>query len=92
MRTISLYDALKQMGDLTRIGSPFSFEYITYNTSTNSSKGLRRVNNALLRTGYSRDKSDKSEVLVGYTIEPTGSPRWFYLPLLLTFNGMKVQP
>ncbi|WP_081819374.1 hypothetical protein [Maribacter sp. Hel_I_7] len=92
MNTVNIYDALKQMRELTKIGAPFSFEYITFNSSKGYSEGTKKVAKALLRTGYSREQSDKSEILIGYTVEPETLPRWFYLPLLMKFNGMKVTP
>lgn len=92
MSSLTVYEALNQMRKLTRIGSPFSFEYILCNTSSQSSDGLKSVSKALLRTGLSRDKSSKSEILIGYTVEPESAPRWFYLPLLISLNGMKVTP
>lgn len=92
MSTITVHDALTQMRNLTKIGSPFTFTFVSFNTSTNSSKGIVTVSNALLRVGLSREQSDKSEVLIGYTVEPEAKPRWFYLPLLLKFNGIKVIP
>lgn len=92
MGGITVYQALDRMRELTAINVPFSMEFITYSDTTSSSKGLRRVSKALLRTGLSREKSDKSDILIGFTEEPEESPRWFYLPLLLKFNGIPVRP
>jgi len=92
MDSINLYDALSRMRELTSLNIPFSFEYISCNTTTESSTGRKKVAKALLRTGLSREKSDKSEILIGYTIEPSEEPRWFYLPLLVSFNGITVKP
>lgn len=92
MDTISLYDALNRMRELTQLSVPFSFEYITCNLTQSSTKGLKSVSKGLLRTGYSRDKSSKSEILIGYTEEPSQEPRWFYLPLLTKFNGIPIKP
>ena len=90
--TINLYSALQRMRELTKAGIPFSFEHITYNSTTNRTEGVRKVSSALLRTGMSQEYSDKSQVLIGYSIEPIGDYRWFYLPLLMKFNGMNVTP
>jgi len=92
MNSITLYEALERMRELTTMGIPFTFEFVTCNLSNNSSKGFRVVDKALLRTGLSRDTSSKSEILIGYTEEPNAEPRWFYLPLLKKFNGIQVKP
>ena len=77
---------------LTSKSIPFSFEYISLNTTDETSKGLKRVNKALLRTGMSQEKSKKSGILIGYTEEPAGLNKWFYYPLLQMFNNKKVVP
>ncbi|KAA2218249.1 hypothetical protein [Maribacter flavus] len=92
MDTIRTYDALNRMRELTMLSTPFSMEFVTCNYSQNKSDGLKKVDKALLRTGLSRDKSERAEVLIGYTEEPSGSPKWFYLPLLTKFNGFVVIP
>ena len=92
MGGITVYEALDRMRNLTAINVPFSIEFVTYSDTTKSSKGIRKVSKALLRTGLSRGQSEKSEILIGFTEEPEESPRWFYLPLLLKFNGTPVRP
>lgn len=84
--------ALNRMRKLTIEGIPFSMEFISCNLSTNTSKGVVKVDKALLRTGYSKDSSLKSDILIGYTVEPEEKPRWFYLPLLIKFNGNNITP
>jgi len=80
------------MRQLTAANVPFSFSYCTYNTTNRTSKGIKRVDKALLRTGLSPTISNKSEVLIGYSVQPDNQHRWFYAPLLLEFNGMTVKP
>lgn len=87
--TIKLYDALKRMRVLTKAGIPFSFEYLSYNSSKGESNGFKIVTNAQLRQGYRNNQSDKASVLIGYTNNHGGN-RWFYLPLLIKFNGYKI--
>lgn len=92
MDTINLYDAIQRMRQLTKANVPFSFSYIKCNESKGISGGVKNVDRALLRTGMSQEHSDKSEILIGYTTEPNGDNRWFYLPLLVMFNAIKVRP
>jgi hypothetical protein len=80
------------MRDQTKAGIPFSFEHLTFNATNGTTNGLRQVDKALLRAGMGQEYSNKSEVLIGYTLEPKGDERWFYLPLLVKFNGMNVKP
>lgn len=90
-QTIKLYEAIKRMRVLTELGIPFTFEFLSYNTSQMSSDGFKAVHNAQLRKGYRNDQSDKASILIGYVNEHDGN-RWFYLPLLMKFNGIVVKP
>ena len=90
-QTIKLYDALKRMRKLTELGIPFEFEFLSYNATNSTSSGFKKVSKAQLRKGYRDDQSDKASILIGYVNESEGS-RWFYLPLLMKFNGHTIQP
>ena len=92
MAIIKLYDVIKRMRQLSEINVPFSFEYITCDLTKGKSNGLKKVDKALLRKGMSTDRSVKSETLIGYTDMATNQPRWFYLPLLMKFNGHPITP
>ena len=89
--TISLYDALKRMRKLTELGVPFTFSFITYNDTTGVSQGVKQVVKAQLRKGYRDDQSSKADILIGYVNEYNKN-RWFYLPLLMKFNGYTIKP
>lgn len=88
---IKLYDAIGRMRELTRIGAPFTFSFMSYSETKGESDGVKVVTNAQLRMGYRRDQSDKSGLLIGYVNAHDGN-RWFYLPLLLSFNGQTIKP
>lgn len=90
-QTIKLYDALKKMRRLTELGIPFTFQFLSYNESKHSSDGFKDVANAQLRKGYRDDQSEKADILIGY-VNGLEQNRWFYLPLLIKFNGLKIQP
>jgi uncharacterized protein YycO len=88
---IKLFNAIKRMRALTKLGIPFSFSFMTYNSTKGSSDGIKLVNKAQLRMGYRDDQSNKSKILIGY-VDEYGKDRWFYMPLLLKFNGYNVKP
>jgi hypothetical protein len=82
--------ALAAMRAYTRVGVPFSMEYLSYNTSTGVTQGVKKVKRAVLRTGLTQEQSDKSDVLVAYTDLDGNKPRQFYAPLILKVNNTKV--
>ena len=91
MLTITPKQAVKRMRELTIAGIPFSFRFLTYNSTTMTSNGVKHVGNSQLRQSYRDEQSNKSKVLVGY-VDGNGKNRWFYLPLLFEFNGIRIKP
>ena len=91
-QTIKLQEALKRMRLMSEYNIPFELSYITYSESLRVSKGLKQVPQALLRQGYRNDQSDKADILLAYTDLSDDSPRQCYIPLLMTFNGLTIQP
>jgi hypothetical protein len=90
-QTIKMYDALQRMRKLSEMGVPFSIGFVTCNLSTQSTKGYKVVPNAVLRAGYRDDQSHLANILVAYTDMSDETSRQFYLPLLLMFNGFKIE-
>lgn len=89
--TIKIHEAVKRMRMLTEIGVPFSFSFYSYNASKGATEGIKHVDKAQLRKGYRDNQSDKADILIGY-VNAQQQSRWFYLPLLLSFNGIKIKP
>ena len=79
---------MKQLSD---DNIPFSFSYWSCNLSKESSNGVKHIKKAKLRVGLSSDKGIKSESLIGYIDLETNQNRWFYIPLLKSFNQIEVQ-
>jgi hypothetical protein len=87
---ITSHQAVKRMRDLTKAGVLFSFSFLSYNSTNDTTDGFKTVDSAMLRMGMRNDQSDKADVLVGY-ITRDGKNRWFYLPLLTAFNNYIVK-
>ncbi|MBW3519500.1 hypothetical protein [Flavobacterium sp. NKUCC04_CG] len=89
---VKLFEAIKMMRQLTKIGVPFSFEYKSFDSTRGQTDGVKVIEKALLRPGLRTDQSDLAESLIGYIVYPSGLPRFFHVELLLRFNGKKVIP
>lgn len=90
---IKLRDAIQKMRDLSELNIPFSFGYISCDTSSRTSKGYKVVDKAILRLGYRADQSKKSDILIAYIDYKSNGiedNRQFYLPLLMMFNGQYI--
>ena len=86
MNAIKPYTAIERMRKLSQDNIPFSFSYLSCNLSKGTSNGIKEVKKAKLRVGLSSDKGIKSRSLIGYIDIETNDNRWFYLPLLTSFN------
>jgi len=92
MATVTPYEALKKMRQLTELSIPFSFIYYSFNSTKQTSEGLKQVDKALLRLGLRKDQSTKSDLLIAYTDYCSDKPRFFNLPLLISINGINIKP
>ena len=92
-KIVAPYEALERMRQLTSMGVPFSFSFNSLNTTNNSTLGYVVVARALLRSGLRDDQSNFSKQLVGYKdLDQSESPRFFHIPLLMSFNEYKIKP
>jgi len=78
MDTITPYEALKRMKELTEVGVPFSFTFYSYSTKTKKSEGIKVITKQLIGYVDLENNQDKN--------------RFFHLPLLLSFNNYKIKP
>lgn len=91
--TIKLREAIRRMRQLSAANIPFSFSFISYSETSFSSDGYKTVSSALLRPGYREDQSSYANILIAYTdFSDKECERQFFLPLLMTFNQLKVVP
>ena len=87
--------AIKRMRELSRNNIPFSFGFVSCNTTNQSSEGYKIVAKGLLRAGLRADQSDKANTLISYmdyTDTTEDKNRQFHYALLMMFNGQKVTP
>lgn len=91
--TITPFQAIKRMRQLSAAGVPFSFEFYSWNDTKGVSEGHKVVTQALLRQGLRNDQSHLADILIAYTNHGNGEgARFFYLPLLLKFNEYTIKP
>lgn len=88
---MNVYEAIKQMHELTRKGSSFSFTFMTYSYDKNKSSGPRSVQHAILLPGHVKDKNQYSDFLLRFRDMDTYEEKHFWFPLLLEFNGEAIE-
>lgn len=92
IKAITLREAIKLMRSMSASGIPFSFSFISYSEAKQCSEGYKVVEKAILRAGYRADQSEYHNILIAYYdyTDNRDCERQFYLPLLITFNGMTI--
>lgn len=87
---MKLYDAINEMRRLSREGKPFSFSFMSYNSSKGASDGVVYVRQAKTMMRERLEFNQNAEQQERYMDLDTMQPRRFWHPLLMTFNGEKV--
>lgn len=87
---MNVYQAISEMRRLTKIGKTFSFTFATFSISRDTGHGITQVRNAKLQSKKSDFKHPHRDFVELYIDPQTGDLRQFYHPLLMSFNGQKV--
>ena len=72
-------------------GGSFSMSFMSYSETTGKSNGVADVKRARLRKRVNEQHNRNAEIMEAFVNIDTGEARWFYQPLLMMFNGQKVE-
>lgn len=87
--TIDLYDAIRQMKDISLAGGTFSMKFRKWNRQTLNGGDMVTVNAARIRPkAKDEDVADASYKLF-FTDTETGEARNCWQPLIMEFNGLR---
>lgn len=87
---MKLFDALHEMRRLSAEVKSFAFSFMSFDATRKKSDGIVYVRHGRLRKRESAKYNKNAEIMEAYTDLDTTEPRQFYQPLLMTFNGEKV--
>lgn len=88
---MKLYEAIDEMRRLSKEGIPFSFTYMSYNSTKGTSDGIVHVQQARLVKRESEQFNKFAEDQERYYNLTTGEVRRFWHPLLMFLNGETVK-
>ena len=86
---INLYEAIKQMRELSSKDQSFSFAHATYNIDKDETKGIRYVANAHLRSAAKGDDVSNADEKLFYYDEDLREPRNCWQILIMFFKDKK---
>lgn len=85
-----LFQAISKMRKITEEGKTFSFSFMSYNSTEDSSQGVVDVQCAKLRKRAKSESYKNADALIAYFDCDRNEARQFYLPCLMFFNGEKI--
>ncbi len=88
---MDIYQALNEMRKLSKQKQPFSFKFMSYNRSTQSTEGIVEVPRAWLTRRSKIVQFENSEIIEPYYDLTQHESRRFYQCTLMEFNGQKVE-
>ena len=91
LRTMNVYEAIRQMKVLTDQGKTFSFSFMSYSIDKHKSHGIVTVEHAKLRAGNRKDRTRYNDYLLNFVDMDTLEDKTCWQPLLLEFNGIMLE-
>lgn len=88
---MTVFEALTDMRRLTKLGIPFSFSFMSYYRTNQSSSGIVEVSKAKLRKRGRVEHNENAEIMEEYLDLNTNQPKEFYQALLMSLNGQPVE-
>lgn len=88
---MKVYDAIRQMEELTRVGKTFSFSFMSYSYDKSVSHGPVTVLHAKLLPSNRKERNQFSDYMIRYRDMDTYEDKMCWQPLLLEFNGEQLE-
>lgn len=88
---MTVYEAIETMRYMTRKNKTFSFSFMSYSISKDESHGIVNVNRAKLSSRPPKEKNKYNDYMLSAINEDTHQEFQFWQPLLMFFEGQKVE-
>lgn len=88
---MDVYEAIRQMRELSRRRVPFSFSFMSYSIARRESTGIVTVRHARLARQNRKERNRYADYMLRYTDLDTMQEAACWQPLLLSFNGQELE-
>ena len=88
---LTVYDAIEQMRKISKAKGFFSFSFMSYSETKQESSGVVEFSKARLTASDKEEFNKNHDVMLNFVDLMTGEPKRCYQPLLMTFNGQKLE-
>ena len=88
---IHLWEAIRQMREITAANGCFSIVFMSYDRSRQQSSGVVRVNRARLRPATHKDDNQFADHMLNFLDVDLNLPRRLWQICLMEFNGKRIK-
>lgn len=88
--TISIWDAIREMREITGQGGTFGMVFMTYDRGRQKSSGVTRINRAKLRNATPKEQNKNAHHMLNFLDVDLNQPKQMYLITMMEFNGRKI--
>ena len=88
---MDVYTAIHRMREMSDRGIACSFTYMSYSEDNNKSHGIVEVLHGRLRKQSAVKDNRNADIMLNYIDLDTNEYRRFYQPLLMEFEGQKLE-
>lgn len=88
---MDVYEAIAKMREISKRGGHFSFVFMSFSEARNKSDGVVEVQHARLRKQSTEEQDKNADIKLNYFDLDTSDFGSCYQPLLMEFNGQKLE-
>jgi hypothetical protein len=87
---INVWDAIREMREITGQGGMFSMAFMSYDPGRGKSDGVVMISKARLRNSTPKEQNRNTHHMLNFLDVERNVPRQMYLITLMEFNGKKI--
>lgn len=87
---MDVFEAIKEMRSISKQGGEFSMSFMSYSLTRRKSEGVVFISRTRLSKQAKADKVEHADDLLNFVDLDRGEYHRLYQPLLMTFNGNKL--
>ena len=88
--TISIWDAIREMREITGTGGSFNMTFMSYDRGRQRSTGVVSVGKARLRNATPKEQNKNAPYMLNFLDVEKNQPKQMYLITMMEFNGKKI--
>lgn len=88
--TITIWDAIREMREITGTGGSFNMTFMSYDRGRQRSTGVVSVEKARLRNATPKEQNKNAPYMLNFLDVEKNQPKQMYLITMMEFNGKKI--